>query len=97
MSLQDNDSRELRNKLSDLNVKLANIKADLMHLTRQKDNHQLKVRRLRKKIKREKMELELLNKQTEQFEKKEFELENEQRFLKKKVEKAIAQINPMEI
>ena len=88
----DDELRSLRNKLSDLNVQLVNLESDLKRVLRQKDDHQLKVRRLTKEIKRKKMELDELQKLGKTFDKKEFELNNEKRLIKKKIEELMAQL-----
>jgi len=93
--MQDDEIRSLRNRLSDLNVQMVNLNADLKRLARQKEAHQLKVRRLDKDIKRKKMELEELRKKEKEFEKKEFEMTDSKRLLKKKIEEVISQLRAL--
>jgi len=93
--MQDDEIRSLRNRLSDLNVQMVNLNADLKRLARQKEEHQLKVRRLDKDIKRKKMELEELRKKEKEFEKKEFEMTDSKRLLKKKIEEVISQLRAL--
>ncbi len=96
MNVQNEEElRSLRNKLSDLNIQLVNLESDLKRLLRQKEDHQLKVRRLSKEIKRKKMELDELQKLGETFDKKEFELNSDKRLLKKKIEELMAQLRAL--
>ncbi len=93
MNVQNEEElRSLRNKLSDLNVQLVNLESDLKRVLRQKEDYQLKVRRLSKEIKRKKMELDELQKMGKTFDKKEFELNSDKRLMKKKIEELMAQL-----
>ena len=93
MNVQNEEElRSLRNKLSDLNVQLVNLESDLKRVLRQKEDYQLKVRRLSKEIKRKKMELDELQKLGKTFDKKEFELSSDKRLMKKKIEELMAQL-----
>jgi len=98
MNIGDNDSqaRELRNKIADLNVRLSDVRADLMRLERKKKTHQMKIRRLTKEIKRRKLELSELQKMSKTFDDREFELKEEQRLLKKQLERALAELRTVE-
>jgi peptidoglycan hydrolase CwlO-like protein len=90
MELQGKTQRELNNKLSDLNVKMANLKSSLGQLHRHKEEHEVLIRRLRKYIQKKEMELDELLQKSKKFDKDEFEFLNEERFLKKQIEEVRA-------
>jgi chromosome segregation ATPase len=96
-NINDDETRSLNNRLSDLRIKKTNIDSDLMHLKRVVDEHQLKERRLKKEIQRKKMELDEMKQKEGEFEKKKFELENDKRMIKKKIEEIIAQKRSLNI
>lgn len=90
VDLQDKDLRELNNRLRELNVKVANVASDQKRLSRHREEHSLRTRRLRKDIQKQEMELDNLNIKARKFDKKEFAFNNEERFLKKQIEEAMA-------
>ena len=90
MDLQNKTQRELNNKLSDLNVKMANIESDLKKIERHRSEHELAIRRLRKEIQRTEMDLEKAQLAVGKFEKDEFELNNNKRLLRKQIQEIMA-------
>jgi len=90
MNLQDKSKRELTNILTDLRVKMENIQSDLKKINRHKSENELLVRRLRKEIQLKEMELDKLKINNKNFEKDEFELENQKKFFKKQIEEIMA-------
>lgn len=90
MDLQNKSQRELNNRLSSLNVEMANIESDLKKIERQRSEHELVIRRLRKEIQRTEMELDKAQLTVGKFEKDEFELNNNKRLLKKQVQEIMA-------
>jgi chromosome segregation ATPase len=96
MDLQNKSQRELNNKLSDLNVKMANIESDLKKIARHRSEHELVIRRLRKEIQRTEMELDKAQLAIGKFEKDEFELNNNKRLLKKQLQELMAAMRSVE-
>lgn len=90
VDLQGKTKRELTNRLSDLHVKIASIESDLKKIERRKSEHELLIRRLKKAIQRQELELDKTMLVAKQFEKDEFQLNNKKRFLKKQVQEAMA-------
>ena len=90
MDLQNKTTRELNNRLSDLNVKMANLDSDLKRLERNKSEHELVTRRLRKEIQRKEMKLDELKLTAKRFDKDEFEFINNKRILKKQIQEIMA-------
>lgn len=90
VDLQGKTKRELDNRLSDLNVKMANIDSDLKKLGRHKSEHELATRKLKKEVQRKEMELDELKLTARKFEKSEFELNNDKRFLRKQIQETMA-------
>ena len=86
VDLQGKNQRGLSNRLSDLRVKLAETKSDLQKISRHKAEHELIVRRIKKEIQRKEMELDKLQLVSKKFEKDEFELNNNERLLKKQLQ-----------
>jgi chromosome segregation ATPase len=85
------DLRSINNRISELSVQLANIVSDLKKVTREEEAHLAVVRKLAKKIKRGKIELDELKKKTKTFAKKKFALLEEKRFAKKQLEETLTQ------
>jgi chromosome segregation ATPase len=90
VDLQGKTKRELNNRLSDLNIKMANMESDLKRLGRHKSEHELVTRKLRKEIQRKEMELDELKLVARKFEKNEFELNSGKRLLRKQIQETMA-------
>jgi len=90
-NVNDDEIRSLNNRLSDLRVRMADVKADLQRLQRKQEEHQLRIRRLTKEIQRKKMELDEMKQMEKKFAQEEFGLKEERRLLEKKIEEVMAQ------
>ncbi len=90
MDLQNKSQRELNNRLSSLNIEMANIESDLKKIKRNRSEYELIIRRLKKEVQRIEMELDKTELVVGKFEKEEFELNNNKRLLKKQIQEIMA-------